>query len=379
MPSSRRLAQVRGVSTPEPPSPLGVGFVGAGWMGATLMRRIAEREDARVVALHQRSADKAGAALAELGLPPDCFQPDFGQMLADPAVDAVFLCSPNSSHGPQSIAALEAGKHVFCEKPCATTESDFHRQIELAQARPELITYVNYLMNFDTMEERVCDMVRAGDFGTVTQIQVNYRHPINIAGDKAWKLSAETMGDAIGMGIIHALSVMLNIMAANGAAPVSVFATKNAASTRGFEIPAIYNIQVTFDNGACGFCFGNVDLANGYDAYHNIHGTRGGLIFDSYLDRPDKVRLWSVATTGGDWVYPLDPGRCPEANRWPDDTTTPDSGDVVKHQTGACVDHFLDCVKTGRQSFLSFADSAPTAALGWAALRSAEIGQPVPL
>jgi antitoxin component of RelBE/YafQ-DinJ toxin-antitoxin module len=49
---------------------------------------------------------------------------------------------------------------------------------------------------------------------------VNYRHPINIAEDKVWKLSREIMGDAIGMGIIHALSVMLNIMAAQGAMPV---------------------------------------------------------------------------------------------------------------------------------------------------------------
>jgi hypothetical protein len=34
-----------------------------------------------------------------------------------------------------------------------------------------------------------------------------------------------------------------------------------------------------------GLCFGNVDQANGYDAYHNIHGTKGGFIFDSYLER----------------------------------------------------------------------------------------------
>ena len=358
---------------------LGIGFVGAGWMGATLMQRIAERDDARVVALHQRSKENADAVLAQLGLQESTYQPSFEQMLADPAVEAVFLCSPNSSHGPQSIAALEAGKHVFCEKPCATKHEDFVRQVELAKANPELITYVNYLMNFDTMEARVCDMVKGGDFGTITQIQVNYRHPINIAGDKAWKLSAEIMGDAIGMGIIHALSVMLNIMAANGAKPVSVFATRNAASTRGFEIPAIYNIQIAFDNGACGFCFGNVDLANGYDAYHNIHGTGGGLIFDSYLDRPNKIRFWSQTATGGDWVYPLDSTRCPEANVWPEDTTTPDSGDVVKHQTGSCVDHFIECVKASKQSFLSFENSAPTAALGWAALKSAETGQPVAL
>jgi len=358
-------------------SQIGIGFVGAGWMGSTLMQRIAERGDCRIAALHQRSAENAMRALDELGLDPQLYTPDFNSMIADPAVEAVFLCSPNSSHGPQSIAALEAGKHVFCEKPCATTHADFCRQLQLARGNPQLITYVNYLMNFDSMEQRVLNMVKSGNFGTITQVQVNYRHPINITGDKEWKLKGDIMGDAIGMGIIHALSVMLNIMDANGSKPTSVFATSNNNSTRGFEIPAIYNIQIGFDNGATGFCFGNVDQANGYDAYHNIHGTNGGLIFDSYLDRPDKIRLWSNATTAGEWIYPLDPGRCPEANLWPPDTTTPDSGDVVKHQTGACVDHFINCLKTGEQSFLSFENSAPTAEIGWAALQSSESGKPV--
>lgn len=358
-------------------SPIGIGFVGAGWMGSTLMQRISERSDCRIAALHQRSADNAMRALADLGLDPQLYTPDFNCMISDPAVEAVFLCSPNASHGPQSIAALEAGKHVFCEKPCATLHDDFLQQLELAKAKPELITYVNYLMNFDTMEERILKMVKSGNFGTITQVQVNYRHPINITGDKSWKLTGEIMGDAIGMGIIHALSVMLNIMAANNARPASVFATTNNSSVRGFEVPAIYNIQIGFDNGATGFCFGNVDQANGYDAYHNIHGTDGGLIFDSYLERPNKVRLWSHATTSGEWVYPLDPTRCPQENLWPAETTTPDSGDVVKHQTGACVDHFINCIKTGNQSFLSFENSAPTAEIGWAALQSSSTGKPV--
>ncbi len=358
---------------------IGVGFVGAGWMGATLMQRIVEHPNAEVVALHQRSSDKALAALSEAGLPASHYCEDFAAMLAKPEVDAVFLCSPNSTHGPQSIAALEAGKHVFCEKPCATTFADFERQVELARVHSELITYVNYLMNFDTMEHRLLDMVRRGDFGTITQIQVNYRHPINIAEDKAWKLSKEIMGDAIGMGIIHALSVMLNIMAAQNAHPVRVYATSCDVKTRPFEPDAIYNIQIQFSNGATGFCFGNVDQANGYDAYHNLHGTEGGFIFDSYLDRPNKVRMWSESQTDRQWIRPLDPDSCPPEYRWPEETTTPDSGDVMQHQTGSCVNHFIDCVRSGKQSFLSFEATSSTAALGWAILMSVAQGSPIDL
>ena len=154
--------------------PTRIGFVGAGWMGTTLMRRLNEHPEAEVVALHQRSRDKALVSLGQVGLADSLFCPDYEAMLANPDVDAVFLCSPNSAHGPQAIAALEAGKHVFCEKPCATTFADFERQVELAKTNPNLITYVNYLMNFDTMEQRLLKMVKQGDFGTITQIQVNF-------------------------------------------------------------------------------------------------------------------------------------------------------------------------------------------------------------
>jgi predicted dehydrogenase len=352
-------------------------------MGATLLRRFTEQDGVRVVGVHQRGEARAREVLQEVGLSGDLYVPRYEELLACPELDAVVLCSTNEVHGAQSIAALEAGKHVFCEKPCATKYEEFLRQIELEKQQPGLVTFVDYLMNFDSMENRIREMTRGGVFGTITQIQVNYRHPINIAEDKAWKLSGHRMGDAIGMGIIHSLSVMLNIMAEQGAVPVRVYATSSDVHTRGFEVPALWNLLLTFSNGAAGMCFGNVDAANGYDAYHNIHGTEGGLIFDSYLDRPQKVRYWSKSVAEGRWIHPLDADRCLREGlgdlRWPADTTTPDSGDVMEHQTGACVEHFLDCIRTGQQSFLSFANSAAVADVGWAAQISASEGVAVDL
>jgi predicted dehydrogenase len=364
-------------------SSIGIGFVGAGWMGATLLRRLTEQDGVSIVGVHQRRRERAVEVLTDLGLSEDLYFDDYEVLLSSPDLDAVFVCSTNEAHGLQAIAALKAGKHVFCEKPCATRYDEFLEQIELEKANPGQITFVDYLMNFDAMENRIRGMTAEGVFGTITQIQVNYRHPINIADDKVWKLSGARMGDAIGMGIIHSLSVMLNIMAEQGATPVRVYATSSMVHRRNFEIPAIWNLHIEFSNGAAGLCFGNVDQANGYDAYHNIHGTEGGLIFDSQLDRPQKVRYWSEKATEGQWVYPLDAPRCEREGlvkyQWPADTSTPDSGDVMKHQTGACVEHFLECIRKGEQSFLSFANSAAVADLGWAAQISAAEGGPVDL
>jgi predicted dehydrogenase len=272
---------------------------------------------------------------------------------------------------------MEAGKHVFCEKPCATAYPDYLRQIELERAHPGLITYVDYILYFDPMEQKLRRMVADGAFGDITQIQINYRHPINIVGEKAWKLRADAMGDAIGMGINHALSVMVFAMASQ-ARPVRVYATSTPARVRGFEADPIWNVQVEFDNGAGGFCFGNIDSSNGYDAYHSLYGSRGAFLFDSLLDQPNKVRYWSEALTGGDWVYPLDAARDPD-HAWPPDLATPDSGNVIEHQTSACMNHFIDAIKSGAPSPLSFANSALIAEIGWGALVSARLRQPVDL
>ncbi len=362
---------------------LGIGLVGAGWMGATLLKRIVERNDTKVVSVYQRNQERAEDVLRSLDLSPELFTPDFEQFLATEGLDAVLICSTNEAHGSQSIAAMEAGKHVFCEKPCATSFDDFVRQLELEKANTSLITMVDYLMNFDTLETEIQDMAKRGDFGQITQIQINYRHPINISGDKVWKLAGDRMGDAIGMGIIHSLSAMLNIMAAQGAQPIRVYASNSSVHKRDFEIPAVWNLHIEFDNGATGLCFGNVDQANGYDAYHNIHGTEGGLIFDSYLDREQKIRYWSNRVTDGSWVYPLDAERCRRdglgAHIWPAETTTPDSGDVMNHQTHKCIAHFIESIHSEIPSFLSFVNSAPVAEVGWAAQMSAELKMPITL
>ncbi len=359
-----------------------VGFVGAGWMGACQLQRLTERDDVEILALFETNADRGREVLTGLGLPADLLVDNYEAIVANPDIDAVWLVSPNSFHGPQSIAALTVGKHVFCEKPAATTFADYAAQIDLERANPQLITFVDYILYFDTMAQRLGKMVAAEQFGQITQIQVNYRHPVNIAGDKVWKLSRAIMGDAIGMGINHAISVMVNVMASQGK-PVGVYATSSPAKVRSFEADPVWNILVKFDSGATGFCFGNIDNGNTYDAYHNLYGTEGGFVFDSQLDREHKVRYWSNETTDGKWVFPLDAARCKaggaESLAWPADTTTPDSGDVIEHQTGACVGHFIECVKAGKQSPLSFVNSAAIAEIGWAAQISAATGKEVAL
>jgi predicted dehydrogenase len=359
-----------------------VALTGVGWMGSTLLKRIAEQPNAHVHTVMDTNTDRVKALLGELNLDNTnvAHASQYDQVILNDEIDAVFLVTPNAFHGPQSIAAMRAGKHVFCEKPSATTFADHCKQVDLERSMPGIKTYVDYLLNFDTFEQRLRKMIADDTFGKVTQFQINYRHPINIAGNKTWKLDRSIMGDAIGMGINHAISVMVLAMAAQ-ARPLSVFATSMPAQVRPFEADPIWNIQIRFDNDATGFVFGNIDTSNGYDAYHSVSGTKGALIFDSLLDREQKIRMWSESIADGQWFYPLDQARCEKQNitPWPSDTTTPDSGDVAEHQTGQCVKHFFDCIRNDHASHLSFANSGIIAEIGWAAQTSAILNRPVDL
>lgn len=364
------------------PNPIGVGMVGAGWMGQALLARLAECEGVEVRGLCQRDQAAAATALDACGLSPALWTHDYGALLADPGIDAVFVCTPNALHGPQSIAALEAGKHLFCEKPAATRFEHHLRQIELDAQHPGLTTFVDYILWFDPMELELRRLVATGALGTIKQIQVNYRHPVNIEGTKAWKLRADTIGDAIGMGIIHALWAMLHAMEPQ-AQPVTVFATSSPARSRPFEVDPIWTIQVGFDNGATGICLGDIDGGVGYDAYHALSGTEGAFVFDSLVESAQKVRYRSASLTGDRQVWPLDAARCQREGlgelAWDPATATPDSGDVWRHQTAEAVAHFVACVQRGVKSPLGLLASRTVAELGWAALMSAAVRAPVSL
>ena len=138
--------------------------------GFNFTLRIIESDDAdlwRFIKITKRAEE----ALKNLGLEKSIYTDSFDDILSNPKIDAVFICGPNSLHGQQSIKALKAGKHIFCEKPCATNYDEYLMQIKLAKHNPNLVTYVNYLMNFDSMEKRICNMAKNNQFGEITQIQ----------------------------------------------------------------------------------------------------------------------------------------------------------------------------------------------------------------
>ncbi|MEG9430953.1 Gfo/Idh/MocA family protein [Terriglobus sp. ADX1] len=356
---------------------LRIGFVGPGWIGRVQLQKLHKRTDVLVSAVHGRDYECTASLLHELGLPADCNCRSY-EALLDREIDAVWLASPNQHHGPQAIAALKAGKHLFCEKPTAISYRDDVELQRLASESPHLISFVDFVLYFNPMEQKLLQMVREGVFGDLTQVQINYRHPINTSGGRAWKLTKAAMGDAISMGISHAISLITWIYAANGQHPVSVFAFSDRARVRNFEPDPIWNILIRFSGGGTAFCFGNIDFNAGYDLYHNVTGTAGSFTFDSARPHEQKVRFVSQNVEDGQTIWPLAVGT-DTTHAWPSNMTLPDSGDVLTHGLDDAIDCFLASVRAMKTSPLSLQHSSIIAEIGWAAQLSAVTGQQVAL
>ena len=129
-------------------APVRVGIVGLGRLGRRHAENLAWRvPGASLVAACSPVAEEREWARANL--PELALHDDYETLLADKSIDAVWLVTPTSLHPAQIIAALRAGKHVFCEKPLSLDLDECDRVIEESARHPELQVMIGFVRRFD--------------------------------------------------------------------------------------------------------------------------------------------------------------------------------------------------------------------------------------
>ena len=121
-----------------------------------------------IVAIASRTQEKAEATAAELGIPKA--YGSYEALLADPDIDAIYNPLPNHLHVPVSIQALEAGKHVLCEKPIALTSEEGQQLVDAAAAHPDLKCMEAFMYRHHPQWQKAREIVRGGGIGTLTTI-----------------------------------------------------------------------------------------------------------------------------------------------------------------------------------------------------------------
>lgn len=167
---------------------LDVAVVGMGWWGKTLVNLISKSSKLRVVKGMKRDPASEAAFAREHGFE---IVADYSAVLKDPQVKAVILCTPHTTHVEQVIAAANAGKHVFCEKPLALTRADAARALAAINAN-KLQIAIGHERRFEPPILDLMRIVQSGELGVPLQIEANFSQDKFLAmpADN-WRLTPE--------------------------------------------------------------------------------------------------------------------------------------------------------------------------------------------
>ena len=122
-----------------------------------------------VTAIASRDLSKAQATARQLGIPKA--YGSYEELLADPEIDAIYNPLPNHLHVPWSIKAIEAGKHVLCEKPIALTTAEAQTLADAARQHPQLKVMEAFMYRHHPQWQRARQIVAAGGIGELRTIQ----------------------------------------------------------------------------------------------------------------------------------------------------------------------------------------------------------------
>jgi len=147
-----------------------VGIVGLGrW--AKVLTRASQKSDAlKIVAGYSRSEDKRTAFASEFGVPP---VPDLAAMLADPAIEGVILTVPNEQHLPVAREVAKARKHVYTEKPIASS-LDEGLEIEALEKTYGVTVTVGHSARLMAGIRKIREAIDSGELGRVGFIEANF-------------------------------------------------------------------------------------------------------------------------------------------------------------------------------------------------------------
>src|SRR5580704_19688170 len=133
-----------------------------------------------VAAAAARDLPRAEAYALRLGL--EKAYGSYEELLADPDIDAVYIPLPNSLHGPWTLLAIAAGKHVLCEKPFAANAAEAARVADAA-AGTDLVVMEAFHWRYHPLAARMVEIATSGTLGRVERIETSMCEPLPLPGN----------------------------------------------------------------------------------------------------------------------------------------------------------------------------------------------------
>lgn len=229
-----------------------LGVIGTGWPGQQHARVMSAIPQAHLYACADVDAERR-SVFEETYAPEKSFG-EYEALLQDPQLDAAIICLPNFLHFPASLAALQAGKHVFCEKPPTLTAVEM-KVLEEEASKRGLVYFFGRQFRFTPGMRAAKELIAAGRLGNIYHAQATWIRSRGIPqGSGGWFTSKERSGGGALIDIgVHALDSAWYLM--GNPRPISVTAQvyrnfPHLVSDPVFDVEDAAFAFIRFDNGA---------------------------------------------------------------------------------------------------------------------------------
>jgi predicted dehydrogenase len=311
---------------------LKTAVLGTGFVGRVHVEGIRRAGNVDLYAIGEPQIEKAEALAAEFGAKAEA---DYRRILDDKNVDAVHICTPNALHFPIAKDALQAGKHVICEKPLAISVDEARQLVKLA-AETKLRNATFHNLRFYPMVQHMRRMREDGDLGDILVVQGTYSQDwLLYDTDWNWRIDSKSNGPSRCLADIgshwcdmaeHVTGLRITSLSADlqtfhktrkrPKGPIETFAGKTLKPEDYIEVPID-----TEDFGAVVFRMGErtrgaftasqVSAGRKNRLNIEIFGTKAGVSWDQ--ERPDE--LWIGQRNSNNQIIVKDPSLLKERAR----------------------------------------------------------------
>ncbi len=272
-------------------APVRIGIAGLGRLGKRHATNLAYRVPGAVLAAACSPVDEE-LEWARETLPEPRLYSDYEALVADRELDAVWLVTPSSLHADQIVAALRAGKHVFCEKPLSLEVQECERVLHVANEYPHLEATIGFMRRFDPSYRDAYDKAAAGNIGRPFMVRsqtTDQNDP-----DGFFVRFAPTSGGIFLDCTVHDIDVARWFF--GGARATRAFATGTIALHEGLR--ACGDVDngvgvVEFEGGRLAVFYASRTMAHGNDTHSEVIGT-GGALAIGHNPRANRVEIYDA-------------------------------------------------------------------------------------
>lgn len=335
-----------------------VGIIGYGWVATAHIPAINDTTQGTVSAVCSSRPQDAAALSAKYGSPISTYT-SLDEMLEDPSVNVVSICSFPQDHANQAVKAAKAGKHLIIEKPLALSWEDCQR-IEKAVHDAGVQACICFEGRYSGQFQSTRAVIDSGLLGKIHYGEVDYYHGIGPwYGQFRWNIREDAGGSALLTAGCHALDALLLCMDGEVETVTSLSTKSSSDIFEPYEYKTTSVTLLRFKDGRIGKCAAVVDCLQPYYFHTHLCGSEGSLLdnkFHSNKLHTNKA-VWSELSM-----------------------KMMDSGDVSDHPYTAQFQAFFDALDRNEEMPLTgLTQAMRTHRIIFAADASAKSGQPVKL